>query len=110
MSYDILELIEKDVLNFKGKGDNLVCGYFNARTGTELDSIRDDTTKYLPLFDSNQIDNTTNVRNNHDTVVDTRGKELLDLCIANQLRIMNGSCLGDIFGHYACFNPLVRVQ
>jgi hypothetical protein len=97
LSYDILELIEKDVLNFKGKGDILVCGDFNARTGTELDVIRDDTTKYLPLFDSCKIDNTTNVRNNHDTVVDTRRKELHDLCIANQLRIMNGRCIGDIF-------------
>ena len=58
------------------------------------------------MFDSYKIDNTTNVRNNHDTVVDTRGKELLDLCIANQLRIMNERCIGDIFGHYACFNPL----
>lgn len=79
MSYDILELIEKNVLNFKGKGDILVCGDFNALTGTELDVIRDDTTKYLPLFDSYKIDNTTNVRNNQDS----RGKELIDLCIDN---------------------------
>lgn len=106
LNYDILETIEKDVLNFKTKGEILICGDFNARTGSELDFIDNDTTKHLPLFDSYKIDNTINVRNSHDTVVDTRGKELLELCIANQLRIMNGRCIGDIFGRYTCFNPL----
>jgi hypothetical protein len=32
-------------------------------------------------------------------------KELLDLCISNQLRILNGRVLGDIFGNYTCYTP-----
>lgn len=106
LPYDILELIEKDLLYYKEKGDVLICGDFNARTADKLDVITDDTSKYLPLFDSYSVDNTTRVRRSHDTVIDTRGKELLEFCIQNQLRIMNGRCLGDIFGHYTCFNPL----
>ena len=106
LHYDILELIEKDLLNYKEKGDVMICGDFNARTGTELDVITDDTSKYLPLFDSYKIDNTTRVRQNHDTVLDARGRDLLEFCIENQMRIMNGRCMGDIFGHFTCFNPL----
>ena len=106
LSYDIFELIEKDLLYYKGKGDVLMCGDFNARTATELDVIINDSSKYIPLFNSYKIDNTTRVRRSHDTVLDTRGKELLEFCIENQLRIMNGRCLGDIFGHFTCFNPL----
>ena len=91
---------------YKEKGDVLTCGDFNACTADKLDVITHDTQKYLPLFDSYSVDNTTRVRRSHDTVLDTRGKELLEFCIQNQLRIMNGRCLGDIFGHYTCFNPL----
>jgi len=95
LSYDIIEQIEKDLLNFKTKVDILICGDFNARTATEPDFISDDTPKYLPLSDSYNVDNTIRIRNNHDTVLDTRGKELLEFCIGNQLRIMNGRGIGD---------------
>ena len=106
LSYDILELIEKDILKFKSKGEILICGDCNARTAINLDVINDDTSEYLPLFESYKLDNSTIKKQNHDTVLDTRGKELLDFCIGNQLRIVNGRCIGDLFGRFTCFNPL----
>lgn len=72
LPYDILELIEKDLLYYKEKGDVLICGDFNARNADKLDVITDDTPKYLPLFDSYSVDNTTRVRRSHVTVIDTR--------------------------------------
>ena len=62
--------------------------------------------KYFPLFDSYKNDDTARARNSNDVVLDTRGKELLELCKSNQLRIANGRCIGDIFGNFTCFNPL----
>ena len=29
----------------------------------------------------------------------------MDLCISNQLRVLNGRVLGDIFGNYTCYTP-----
>ena len=47
--------------------------------------------------------------NSHDSHIDTRGKELLDMCISNQLRILNGRTFGDSFGAYTCYKPAVVV-
>lgn len=69
---DKLELIEKDLSYYKEKGDVLICDDFNARTADKLDVITDDTSKYLPLFNSYSVDNTTRERRSHDTVLDTR--------------------------------------
>ena len=35
--------------------------------------------------------------------LDSRGKDLIDLCISNQLRIVNGRGLGDTFGNFTCY-------
>ena len=43
-------------------------------------------------------------RTSRDSVLDKRGKELIDFCIMNQMRIINGRCFGDIFGNYTCHN------
>jgi len=37
--------------------------------------------------------------------LDARGKELLDVCIAHQLRVLNGRTLGDLSGNFTCFTP-----
>lgn len=32
--------------------------------------------------------------------IDSRGNDLVDLCICQQLRILNGRIIGDLFGKY----------
>jgi hypothetical protein len=44
------------------------------------------------------------LRKCHDDVLDERGKELIDLCITYQMRIVNGRCIGDLLGNFTCFN------
>ena len=41
-------------------------------------------------------------RNSRDKYVDSRGKELIEMCIEKQVRILNGRSLGDINGKYTC--------
>jgi hypothetical protein len=38
-------------------------------------------------------------------VLDGRGKDLLDLCISHQLRLLNGRVFGDCFGKNTCYTP-----
>ena len=44
------------------------------------------------------------IRYSRDSKLDSRGKELLDFCIGNNLRILNGRILGDSLGNFTCFN------
>jgi hypothetical protein len=79
---------------------------FNARTGSEEDLIISDDTSHVPLSDNQYvIDTAVGKRSSHDSHIDTRGKELLDMCISNQLRILNGRTFGDTFGAYTCYKP-----
>jgi hypothetical protein len=41
-----------------------------------------------------------------DSIVDTRDKDLLDICIGNKLRIVNSRTLGDSIGKYTCYKPI----
>ena len=51
------------------------------------------------------IDSHSFYRQSKDVIVDTRGRSLIDICIGNQLRILNGRCFGDMFGRHTCFIP-----
>ena len=53
----------------------------------------------------NSIDRDVLGRYSPDKIIDSRGKDLLDLYIKHQLRILNGRDLGDMFGHYTCYTP-----
>ena len=104
LDIDLLDLIEKDIIIYKQKGDVLLLGDLNARTSNLADFICQDSTRHLPLFDFYKTDNQIENRRNLDRVLDDRGKELIDICISNQMRIINGRTTGDIFGQYTCFN------
>ncbi|CAG2220031.1 unnamed protein product [Mytilus edulis] len=93
-----------DLERSSSKGDILFCGDLNARTSTEEDYIAQDSSRYLPLFESYKPDNQIRFRKNCDETLDSRGKEIIDLCISNQMRVVNGRCMGDLLGHFTCFN------
>ncbi|CAG2192164.1 unnamed protein product [Mytilus edulis] len=103
---DIFDGIERDVLNFKNNWNILLCGDFNARVGSKCDFIVDDDNNYVPIFDTYQSDRQNLLRNSYDTKINTRGKDLIDLCISHQLRFLNGRIIGDLFGKYTCYKPV----
>ena len=104
---NLFEIIEKDIIEkYSQKGDILLAGDLNSRTGSDPDLITNDSTSHIPIADNMyDIDFVTERRVSQDNIVDTRGKELLDLCICNQLRIINGRCCGNSNGSYTCFKP-----
>lgn len=105
MQQDLLDLLERDILLYKNQGDIMMCRDFNARTGSQQDFIFGDSTDHLPLYHNYDVDSHSMCRQSKDTIVDTRGKSLIDICVGNQLRILNGRCFGDMFGRNTCFTP-----
>ena len=104
LDMDILDCIEKDISTYKMSGNILLCGDFNARTASEPDFIVNDDNSYSPTYNY-PIDRNLLKRSSPDITLDTRGKDLLDLCISHQIRVLNGRVLGDMLGHYTCYTP-----
>ena len=67
------------------------------------DFISDDGTGHLPLYQNYNADHPPLPRQNNDATTDSMGRSLIELCIGNQLRILNGRCFGDSFGRYTCY-------
>ena len=98
--HDIHDYIEKDIIKYQKLGKILLCGDFNARISNTPDYIVDDSNQYIPIHSDYVIDKALLQRKNQDHILDARGKDLLDLCISNQLRVLNGRVVGDMFGSY----------
>jgi len=101
---NILDRIENDVYKFKAMGDIILMGDFNGRTGTSPDFITNDSDKHLPLEENYPIDDKQKTRASQDMHIDDRGKHLLEICIAAQIRILNGRKIGDMLGYFTSHN------
>ena len=104
---EVLENIESDIVNrYSGKGNIILCGDLNARTGSESDCIQDDSNdEHLPLYENYNSVIIQEKRCSHDCKVDNRGKKLLDLCIGSKLRFLNGRMWGNSYGKFTCIKP-----
>ena len=92
-----LERFFEEARQFNHKGEIILQGDFNARTGKEDDFISKD--KFDDIFG---IENeATNLpRNSEDGKVCEKGALLLDLCKSCDYRICNGRKPGDLFGKF----------
>lgn len=97
---NILDRIETDTYKYKNMGDIILMGDLNGRVGTLPDYIENDNDKHLPLDEDYNIDIPHRVRSSQDNMTDDRGKHILEICIASQLRLLNGRKLGDSIGYY----------
>ena len=78
----------------KGEGIVLAQGGLNARTASEKDFIESG----MPdsMFGIENLSN-QNLRNSEDQNKKPRGNELLDVCKLNDMLILNGCKIGDLF-------------
>ena len=102
LDYDIFECIQKDLIRFQNRGKILLCGDFNARVSNEPDYISNESNQFITVNSDYLLDQEILSRKNKDTILDSRGRDLIDLCISNQLRLLNGRVMGDMFGNYTC--------
>ena len=106
LNYDILELVENDIVKYSEKGKIILAGDLNGRISSENDYISLDSDKHIPMFESYVCDSNLVPRKSQDNILNTRGRQILNLCISASLRILNGRTFGDLFGSYTCFQPL----
>ena len=92
---DFFTTLNEEINLYRKKGVVLVQGDLNARTGSEKDFIEYD--KFDEVFGIENHSN-QNMRNSEDQNINPRGKELLDLCKLNDILIINGRKIGDLFG------------
>ena len=92
--------LTEEIINFQQKGDVMIMGDLNAKTGNLDDTISPD--KSDELFDL-IINEPPPKRNSQDNAINSRGNDLLDMCRSLDLNIINGRKTGDLFDKYTCF-------
>ena len=99
-------LLENEISKLSSKGNILVIGDLNARVSDHLDFINYENNinhELNNLLPDNYIGDIHINRNSLDKVFNPQGKQLIDLCVASQLRILNGRFIGDWLGNLTCF-------
>ena len=82
----------------------LLCGDLNARTGCEQPKL-DDMSNYRPGFEDEDVRGDWADRSSKDTMVNSFGKSLLNLCFLLDCVILNGCCNGDRKVEYTHVSP-----
>lgn len=98
---DPMSYLENSIEQYQKCGEVIIMGDLNGRTAENLDYIINDDCSFNSCINYN-VDLDQTCRNNQDRIINKRGKELLDLCIAAQLRILNGRTMGDTIGLFTC--------
>ena len=100
--------LENEISQVSNRGNILVIGDLNSRIGNHLDFIDNEDQIHSTVQDLLPDDYSTDFyieKNSLDNIFNAQGQQLIDLCIASQLRILNGRFIGDIFGNMTCFKP-----
>ena len=101
----VFEALERDVCRFSSLGTVVICGDFNARTKTELDSCHDHIFNHdITPSGPTSVSSAFHRRNMDEANVNSHGKDFLNFCKTTNVRIMNGRVLGDTFGKFTCFS------
>ena len=100
--------LESEISQLSHKGNILVIGDLNARIADKLDYIENeidihDTCTLQNLLPEDYSCDFNIARNSLDKICNNQGQQLLDLCIASQIRVLNGRFIGDIMGNLTCY-------
>ena len=93
---EIFNELENDIIYFSSKGNILLLGDFNARTGKLDDFISKEGNSFINDVSENSF--TPTKRENFDSMLNKHGKQLIEICRNCNLRILNGRTLGDSLG------------
>ena len=114
---NIWDTVNDFVNTLSSKGKIFLCGDLNARSGNLSDLLipskpilSNPLSHSLPpelnieSYDHEDMVSTIPPRNNQDTVINSDGRALLDLCTSNNIHILNGRTIGDLFGSHTLHN------
>ena len=103
MNETVYDTLEKEVAEHQRCGRVMLVGDFNSRTSDEPDYICNDDDVFAPINDVYCGDIPMRPRLNTDVKLCDYGTQLLNLCKANGLRIVNGWKIDDSLGKPTCF-------
>ena len=89
---------------FSRKGDVIVQGDYNARTGDIQETVLDDDNAFLNVPEGYENDEQRFRRSQDSGTVNARGSNFLETCTALNLRILNGRIVGDLEDKKTCFH------
>ena len=111
LSVEWMQQVNKDIEKYAKLGHIILLGDFNARTGTDQDTINLEL-DHIKGIDSGSLGSEGGFfgeegiipfsRNSEDGKTNQRGKEILEMCKNNDLCILNGRTVGDVFGAITC--------
>ena len=89
--------LASDIAKFQQKGEVIIQGDLNARTGRENDFVNLHNIESHKDYDEEEEPGIRQ-RNSEDTVINKRGEELVELCKSLNMVILNGRKVGDPWG------------
>lgn len=103
---EFFNTLHTEIVHFQAQGNVMVCGDFNARTGKENDCIESKGNNHVFGQTPLHLTPTQIKRNNSDKIVNKNGRELVHLCQALGLYILNGRMRGDSLGRFTYSSAL----
>ena len=95
---DIISNLDKEIQKYSAQGKVILLGDFNARAGTLNDFIENDTHGLVLPNDICHLDEHFPKRNNPDDTLNKVAGDILQLCMGNRLRFLNGRLTGNLDG------------
>ena len=95
-------ILQKEISSFSSIGGEIILrGDFNSRLGNKhKDYILSDTNEFLPIHSSITETDILTFRNSQNKKTNVNGKHFVDLCMVNNLKILNERTIGDLTGKY----------
>ena len=97
-SEDFIGELEEEMFLFSQKGNIIVQGDYNARTGEIQETVLDDDNAFVNVPEDYENDEQCSRRSQDSGTLNARGRNLLETCRALNLRIVNGRIVGDLEG------------
>ena len=97
---NVLQLIKEQLARFSESDQIIIRRDFNSRLSTKADFIVEHRKDLDFLPEGYELDTFTTHRNNDDVSLNSYGEQLIQLCIASKLRVLNGRARGDLQGHF----------
>ena len=100
-----LDILRDFLANIQDGTPYFIVGDFNARIGRKFEPVRDDRDLFDALRDGSYSSSSHAInyqRNSEDSKLNERGKNLLDLIRGANLKILNGTTIGDVMGRFTC--------
>ena len=97
---NLFDSLNSDILKFNQLGDVMISGDLNSHVGTKADTFtKNEVADHLNLLPGQDFIEIS-PRCSMDTKVCAFGNNLLDLCFAHDMCILNGRTIGDTIGDY----------